>query len=65
MASFMHIGPALIPPLDPGFVSAELWNRAYRARCDGDPGAQALAIALERTDGPTTCRSAPVSGTTT
>jgi predicted NBD/HSP70 family sugar kinase len=47
----MHVRPSITPPLDPGFVPAELWNRAYRARCESDPGAQPLAIALERTDG--------------
>jgi predicted NBD/HSP70 family sugar kinase len=47
----MVIRPAFTPPLDPGFVPAELWNRAYRERCECDPGAHPLAIALERTDG--------------
>ncbi len=47
----MRVRPTLLPPLDPGFVPAELWNRAYRERCASDPGAQPLAIALERTDG--------------
>ena len=47
----MHVRPALPPPLDPGFVPAELWNRAYRARCDASAGGHPLAIALERTDG--------------
>ncbi len=47
----MHIGPAVVPPLDPDFVPAELWNRAYRERCEREPGARPLAIALERTDG--------------
>ncbi|MEI9897047.1 MAG: ROK family protein [Chthoniobacter sp.] len=47
----MPIRPAILPSLDPGFVPAELWNRAYRARCEGDAGAHPLAIALERTDG--------------
>ena len=47
----MDIRPALQPPLDPGFVPAELWNRAYRKRCESEPGAHPLAIALERTDG--------------
>jgi len=47
----MDAHPSISPPLDPGFVPAELWNRAYRARCGSDAGAQALAIALERTDG--------------
>ena len=39
------------PPLDPGFLPAVLWNRAYRERVADDPGASELAIALERTDG--------------
>ncbi len=47
----MHVRPALTPPLDPGFIPAELWNRAYRARCAAHPGAHPLAIALERADG--------------
>ena len=47
----MTVHPALTPSLDPGFIPAELWNRAYRARCAADPGAHPLAIALERADG--------------
>ena len=47
----MNVQPAILPPLDPGFIPAVLWNRAYRARCGADPGAHALAIAIERTDG--------------
>jgi predicted NBD/HSP70 family sugar kinase len=43
--------PSLLPPLDPGFVPAELWNREYRARCESHAGAHPLAIALERSDG--------------
>ena len=48
MGGPMHIGPAIVPPLDPDFVPAELWNRAYRARCKRDLGAHPLAIAPER-----------------
>jgi len=47
----MHLASTIVPPLDPGFVPAELWNRAYRARCENHPGGHALAIALERADG--------------
>ena len=47
----MNVQPAIVPPLDPGFVPAVLWNRAYRAKCGADPGAHALAVAVERTDG--------------
>jgi len=42
---------SVVPPLDPGFLPAELWNRDYRARCEDHPGAHSLAIALERADG--------------
>jgi predicted NBD/HSP70 family sugar kinase len=47
----MNFCPAVPPPLDSGFVPAVLWNRAYRQRCDAEPGARPFAIALERTDG--------------
>ncbi len=47
----MQIIPAFVPPLDPGFVPASLWVRAYRERCATDPGVHPLAIALERADG--------------
>ena len=49
--SAMNVCPAVIPPLDPGFVPAVLWNREYRARCSREPGAHALALAVERADG--------------
>ena len=38
------------PVLDPEFVPAALWNRAYRARVK-ETGGRNLAIALERSDG--------------
>ena len=47
----MNVSPAILPPLDPGFVPAVLWNRAYRARCGAEPGAHPIAVAVERTDG--------------
>ena len=47
----MNVSPSIIPPLDPSFVPAVLWNRAYRTKCGADAGAHALAIAVERTDG--------------
>jgi predicted NBD/HSP70 family sugar kinase len=37
--------------LDPAFVPASLWNRAYRARVRDSGRARNLAIALERSDG--------------
>ncbi|HKE21285.1 MAG TPA: hypothetical protein VKB88_02785 [Bryobacteraceae bacterium] len=39
------------PPLDPGFVSPALWNRAYRAAVREAGGGRPLALALERSDG--------------
>jgi predicted NBD/HSP70 family sugar kinase len=47
----MIIRPALTPPLDPEFVPAALWNRAYRERCASATDAHPFAIAIERTDG--------------
>jgi len=39
------------PALDPDFVPAVLWNRAYRERAAADPGATPLRIGLARADG--------------
>ncbi len=41
------------PELDPGFVPAVLWNRAYRERAASDASSSPLRIALERPDGTT------------
>ena len=37
--------------LDPGFVPAVLWNRAYRAKVAADPAARTIELALCRNDG--------------
>jgi len=47
------VAPKVRPPLDPGFVPAPLWNRAYRALADGDRGSRPFCLALERPDGGT------------
>jgi predicted NBD/HSP70 family sugar kinase len=47
----LKITPFLRPPLDPEFLPAALWNRAYRALVASDPGARTLTIALERPGG--------------
>jgi len=47
----IRIHPQVTPPLDPGFVPASLWNRAYLAAVQQSGRAQPLAIALERADG--------------
>ncbi|MFK7910099.1 MAG: ROK family protein [Akkermansiaceae bacterium] len=39
------------PVLDPDFVPAVLWNRAFEEKVDRDPGAHDLEIALGRKDG--------------
>ena len=41
------------PALDPGFVPAVLWNRAYQARVKATGGSVELGIALVRQDGTT------------
>jgi len=43
--------PAIRPVLDPGFLPASLWNRAYRALVKQSGGGHPLALALERNDG--------------
>lgn len=53
MSDFIHFSPKFPPPLDPGFVPASLWNRAFRARVRETGSPQPLAIALERPDGST------------
>ena len=47
----MKIEPKISPELDPAFVPAVLWNRAYRAKADADPQGRELALALTRNDG--------------
>jgi predicted NBD/HSP70 family sugar kinase len=47
----LKITPFLRPPLDPDFLPAALWNRAYRAVVSTDPEARTMIIVLERPDG--------------
>jgi predicted NBD/HSP70 family sugar kinase len=51
MFSLIQVTPKFIPPLDPGFLPASLWNRVYRLRVEHSGRAQPLAVALERSDG--------------
>src|SRR5260370_38290572 len=49
MSAIISVSPKFRPVLDPEFLPASLWNRAYRALAHigaSDP----LAIALERSD---------------
>ncbi|MEI7910875.1 MAG: ROK family protein [Verrucomicrobiota bacterium] len=45
------ISPEFRPVLDPGFVPAVLWNRAYRAKVKAERGSRAMELALCRDDG--------------
>jgi predicted NBD/HSP70 family sugar kinase len=47
MPESISVTPRFRPVLDPAFVPAALWNRAYRAL----PGGRPIEIALERSDG--------------
>ena len=48
--SQLSVEPRFRPVLDPGFLPASLWNRAYAAAARA-AGGRPLAIALERSDG--------------
>jgi len=45
------IVPLVPPPLDPNFLPAALWNRAYRELVGQDPAARTVIMVLERPDG--------------
>ncbi len=47
----LSIVPQFRPLLDPEFVPAALWNRAYRAKVKADPAAREFELALCRADG--------------
>src|SRR3569833_2160352 len=47
----IDVKPKITPPLDPEFLPASLWNRAYRAAVDAAGNGQGLAIALTRPSG--------------
>ncbi|MGC4017312.1 MAG: ROK family protein [Luteolibacter sp.] len=47
----LTVSPQFKPVLDPGFVPAVLWNRAYAAEVAKDSGARTLDLALVRQDG--------------
>lgn len=49
-SSSLPIQPKFIPELDPGFVPAALWNRAFRRLAERQ-GAVPLVLAVERADG--------------
>src|SRR5262245_26831116 len=47
----LEIHPVIRPLLEPDFIPASLWNRAYRTLVDADPAARTLTLALVRSDG--------------
>ena len=51
MSGLLSINPRFRPVLDPDFVAAALWNRAYRDAVKSAGGGEPLAVALERSDG--------------
>ena len=51
MSDLIQIVPKHRPLLDPDFLAAALWNRAYRAGLAATGRAENLALALERADG--------------
>ena len=49
----LNVQPKIRPALDPDFLPAVLWNRAYRALVAEDRGSRPLALVLVRPDGGT------------
>lgn len=43
--------PLVTPELDPGFLPALLWNRAFAAAVEKDPAARPVTVAVTRPDG--------------
>ena len=52
----------IAPVLDPEFVSAAVWHRAYLALCDQHPDSRDVVIGLERPDGTVFVHSMRVLG---
>lgn len=50
-SALISVAPKFRPVLDPEFVPASLWNRAYRARVQACGGGSKLALALTRGGG--------------
>ena len=59
MPNALNTNPKYVPVLDPGFVPAVLWNRAYRDRVAQEDGRD-LLLALTRPDGTVFRQSARV-----
>lgn len=53
MKTPLEIVPKIRPALDPGFLPASLWNRAYRRLVEESGRGTELALAMQRPDGST------------
>lgn len=51
MSNLIQVSPKIKPPLDPDFIPAALWNRAYRSAVKEGDQKRKLVITLERKDG--------------
>jgi len=51
MKNMLEVRPKVVPPLDPSFVPASLWNRTFREKVRASGEAVPLVIALERDQG--------------
>lgn len=47
----INVSPVIIPELDPGFIPAVLWNRAYRKEVDKSNNPRDVQIGVERPGG--------------
>ncbi len=47
----LNVQPRFRPPLEPNFLPAALWDRAFRTLVDGDASARPFALVLVRSDG--------------
>lgn len=47
------VKPAFVPKLDPGFIPAALWNKAYHKRVDATGKGLPVRISISRTEGST------------
>jgi predicted NBD/HSP70 family sugar kinase len=50
----LSMTPRYIPALDPGFLPASLWNRAYKKLADADAASRPFSLALAQADGTVT-----------
>lgn len=47
----LNVSAKFVPELDPKFVPAVLWNKAYREKVKSEPNAEKLALCMKRNNG--------------